>query len=163
MTFKRVLQLASLSLAFFAASAEPASAEPLDDAWKAASQGPEVKKLKVYDHEFNVKPYSRTVDGKKVIINGQISHHLSRRPDDQVYYTIVLKDGAVVDVQRRVDEGGLAPLAAPILAAAGIYFTGTPIPPDQVETVLRAVGKAQDGSWLGAADTIIANIALRAK
>jgi hypothetical protein len=140
-----------------------AHAGPMDDAMTAALKGPEKKKLKVYDHHFNVKPVEIKREGSKIIVSGHISHHLRWRRDDQVYYQIVKKGNKVISVKRQMARGGWAGVAAPIVAAAGTYLTGKPIPPDKVEAIGRAIGRAQDGSWEGACDAIIANVALRAK
>jgi hypothetical protein len=67
----------------------------MEEVIHAALYGPEVKKLKVYDHEFNVKPVERSRAGSRLIVSGQISHCLSLRPDDQVYYTIVLENAVI--------------------------------------------------------------------
>ncbi|MEJ9127221.1 methyltransferase, partial [Bacillus cereus] len=75
---------------------QPFSQSNLETAVKAALYGPEVKKIKVFEHEFNVKPIE-VVDlgGGKKYVKGQISHHLSFRPDDQLYYDFTVKDGEV--------------------------------------------------------------------
>lgn len=140
-----------------------AYAGPMEDAMKASFRGPEKKNLRIYDHGFNVKKVEIKREGAKITINGHISHHLRWRRDDQVYYQIVKKGDKVISVKRQISRGGWAGIAAPIIAAAGTYLTGTPIPPDKVEAIGRAIGRAQDGSWEGACDAIIANVALRAK
>lgn len=150
--------LAILTLSFLVASAH---AGPMESAMKAALKGPERKKLKVFDHRFNVKPVESVRDGARIIVNGHISHHLPFRPDDQVYYRIIKEGDKVIKVERNINQGGWAGIAAPIVAAVGTYLTGVPIPPNEVEKVGRAIGKAQDGSWEGACDAIIANVALR--
>ncbi len=155
---KKILSI--LTLCFLVASAH---AGPMEDAMKAALKGPEKKKLKVFDHHFNVKPVEIKRDGARIIVNGQISHHLRWRRDDQVYYRIIKEGDKVIKVERNINRGGWAGIAAPIVAAVGTYFTGVPIPPDEVEKVGRAIGKVQDGSWEGACDAIIANVAIRVK
>ncbi len=56
----------------------------LDRAVNAALNGPEVKKLKVNGHEFNVKKCKIVQNGGTTTITGQISHCLTARPDDQL-------------------------------------------------------------------------------
>jgi uncharacterized protein with LGFP repeats len=131
----------------------------MSDAVKAALFGPERKKLKIYDHEFNVKPAQPEKQGNRLLVNGQLSHHLSFRPDDQVYYVITIEDAAIKHVTREISRGGAAPLAAPIVSAVSAYY-GAPIPPDKAEEVGRALGGIVDGKWETAAQIIIANIAL---
>ena len=140
-----------------------AQAGPMENAMDAALKGPEKKKLKVFDHHFNVKPIEINRQGGRIIVNGHISHHLRWRRDDQIYYRIIKEGNKIIKVERDINRGGWAGLAAPFVAAAGTYFTGKPIPPGEVEKIGRAVGKAVDGSWEGACDAIIANVALRVK
>lgn len=133
----------------------------LERALDAALHGPERKKLKVYGHEFNVKPAEIVRSGSVVTANGQISHHLTLRPDDQVYYVIEKRNGVVTRIDRRINRGGLTRIAAPIISVLGGYFGGIAIPPDKIEAVGRTLGTVIDGSWESVADMIIANIALR--
>lgn len=144
-------------------SAISAYAGPMEDAVKAAIEGPEKKKLKVFDHHFNVKPVEIHREENRTIINGHISNHLRFRRDDQIYFRIIKNGNKVLKIERDINRGGWAGIAAPIVSAAGTYLTGTPIPPGEVENIGRALGKAVDGSWEGACDAIIANIALRVK
>jgi hypothetical protein len=151
----------ALVLAGFARNA---AAGPLEEAMRAAMRGPEKKKLKIFDHHFNVKPVERqqnTPKNGQVTAIGHLSHHLSGRSDDQIYYRIVKEGDRIILIDRQITRGGWAPIAAPIIAAAGTYLTGAPIPRGQVEAIGRSLGKAVDGSWEGAADFIIANVALR--
>ncbi len=140
------------------------SAGPMEDAMNAALTGPEKKKLKVFDHEFNVKPVEVKRTETEIIVNGHISHHLRFRPDDQVYYHIVKKGNTIVKLERNIARGGWTGIVAPIASSLGTYLTGgTPIPPDRIEAIGRSIGKAVDGTWEGAADAIIANVAIRVK
>ena len=130
------------------------------EAVQAALVGPEQKKLKIYDHEFNVKQTEPAKDGDRLVVNGQISHHLSFRPDDQVYYIITVEKAAITDIQRKIARGGMrAGLAAPVVSAFGAYF-GVPIPPDKAEEIGRTLGKMVDGTWEKAVEVIIASIAM---
>lgn len=132
----------------------------IERAMKAVFKGPEAKKLEVMDHEFNVKPAEIQRNGKRRTANGQISHHLSFRTDDQLYYTIV-KEGDVVKSQEiRISRGGAAPLVAPLISAASAYL-GKPIPPDKVEEVGRGLGRLVEGSWDEVAQTLVVNIGMR--
>ena len=59
-------------------SIQPFAQNNLETAVKAALNGPEVKKIKVFEHEFNVKPIEVVnLGGGKTYVKGQISHHLS--------------------------------------------------------------------------------------
>jgi hypothetical protein len=140
-----------------------ANSGPIETAVQSALNGPEKKKIKIFDHEFNIKQVEIIREGDRIIASGQISHVLRFRRDDQVYYRIIKEGDKIIEVSRDINRGGFAGVAAPILAAGGSYFTGTPIPPDEVEKVFRALGNAVDGSWESAADFIISSIALRLK
>lgn len=140
--------------------AMPASADNIERALKAALEGPEVKKLRIHGHEFNVKPVSIKVEGKKITVGGHISHHLSWRPDDQVHYTIQIEDRKILDINTEIDRGGWAGIAGPVGTAVGAYF-GVPIPPKAITEAGRAAGKLIDGSWEGACRFIIFNVGLR--
>lgn len=158
------LVVALVTAALVLTAASVAYAGPMEDAMQAALRGPERKKLKIFDHEFNVKrvEIQRDVPRRgQITVIGHISHHLSMRPDDQVYYRIVKEGNRILSVQHRINRGGFAGLVAPIIAAAGSYFAGVPIPADKVESIGRALGRAVDGSWESAADFIIGNVALR--
>ena len=134
----------------------------LDVAMKAALKGPEKKLLKIFGHEFNVKPCQISRNGQKLIINGQLSHCLTLRPDDQFFYTIVKENGIVKDLTFKIDRGGAAPFVAPIISAVGTAILKVPIPADKVEAVGHKLGQALNGGWEEVAQLIASNIALRA-
>jgi hypothetical protein len=138
-------------------------AASMEDAMRAALQGPEKKKLRIFNHQFNVKPIEISREGNRIIVNGHISHCLRFRRDDQIYYRIIKEDDKIIKLERDINRGGWAGIMAPIISATGTYLTGVPIPPDQVENIGRSIGKAIDGSWEGACDAIIANVAIRVK
>jgi hypothetical protein len=52
----------------------------------AALYGPEKKGVSIFEHGFNVKPAVFSRNGSSLTVTGQISHRLSGRPDDQLYY-----------------------------------------------------------------------------
>ncbi|MDR4210561.1 methyltransferase, partial [Bacillus thuringiensis] len=59
-------------------SIQPLAQNNLETAVQAALNGPEVKKIKVFEHEFNVKEIEVVNLGAgKKYVKGQISHHLS--------------------------------------------------------------------------------------
>lgn len=134
-------------------------------AMKAALCGPEHKKLKIFDHKFNVKPAEIIRQGNKITVVGQISHHLTARRDDQVYYRITKEGNTVKDIQVNIERGGWSPVAAPILSALSTYMTGGSItvPSNKIEVVGQSLGRVIDGSWEQVAQFLIVNIALRAR
>ncbi|EEM98597.1 hypothetical protein bthur0014_68310 [Bacillus thuringiensis IBL 4222] len=140
---------------------QPFAQSNLETAVKAALYGPEVKKIKVFEHEFNVKPIE-VVDlgGGKKYVKGQISHHLSFRPDDQLYYDFTVKDGEVMGTpQYHIDRGGLTPFAAPLLSIIAAY-NGIPVNPNDLNTLGQQIGKVIDGSWEHAAQSIATVVSL---
>ena len=123
----------------------------------AALYGPEKKGVSIFKHGFNVKPAQFVRNGSSLTLTGQISHRLTRRIDDQLYYTIVLEQAVVKDIQMRIDRGGWTPFAAPLISGVMRYF-GVPVSPDQVASVGRALGRFYDGSWESVAALIVANL-----
>ncbi|HDR8450050.1 TPA: methyltransferase [Bacillus cereus] len=131
----------------------------LDKAVQAALLGPEIKKLKVFDHEFNVKPAYISKLGNQTVVNGQISHHLSFRLDDQVYYRFVKEDGVIKNLEIKIDRGGWTKITAPIGAIIAQYF-GVPITPDLLLQIGQQLGALTDGKWEYASEAIVAAIGL---
>ncbi|MEK4614429.1 methyltransferase [Bacillus sp. FSL K6-0067] len=131
----------------------------LDKAVQAALLGPEIKKVKVFDHEFNVKPAYISKLGNQTVVNGQISHHLSFRLDDQVYYRFVKEDGVIKNLEIKIDRGGWTKITAPIGAIIAQYF-GVPITPDLLSQIGQQLGALTDGKWEYASEAIVAAIGL---
>ena len=102
----------------------------------------------------------RIKDGDKLTVNGYISHKLWFRPGDQIYYIIRKETGVIKAIEIKINRGGLAPIAAPVVSALGAYFGGVAIPPDEIEKVGRKLGELQDGKWETACQTLITEIAL---
>ncbi|MEK4418678.1 MULTISPECIES: methyltransferase [Bacillus] len=131
----------------------------LDKAVQAAMLGPEIKKLKVFDHEFNVKPAYISKKGNQTVVNGQISHHLSFRLDDQVYYRFVKEAGEIKNLEIKIDRGGWTKITAPIGAIIAQYF-GIPITPNLLSQIGQQLGTLTDGKWEYASEAIVAAIGL---
>ena len=129
------------------------------EAVQAALVGPERKKLRIYEHEFNVKPAEAATQNNRLVVNGHLSHCLAWRRDDQIYYLITIEDGVIKDIQRQIARGGWAGLAGPVVSIVGAYF-GVPIAPETVERLSRTLGQAVDGTWETACEILIANIAM---
>ncbi|MES5943648.1 MULTISPECIES: methyltransferase [unclassified Bacillus cereus group] len=131
----------------------------LDKAVQAALLGPEIKKLKVFDHEFNVKPAYISKMGNQTVVNGQISHHLSFRLDDQVYYRFVKENGEIKNLEIKIDRGGWTKITAPIGAIIAQYF-GIPITPNLLSQIGQQLGALTDGKWEYASEAIVTAIGL---
>lgn len=151
---KSCLAASVIAIAAFASSAQAQS--PQEKAAKHALNGPEVKKLKVLGHEFNVKKaqIKRTTDG--TIVQGQLSHHLSYRPDDQLYYTIKKSGGKFTSIDMRIDRGGLAPY----IGKATSYRLSDAAGGDAT-AIAQRLGRFFDGKWESGADVIVATIVLQ--
>ncbi|MFI8496049.1 MULTISPECIES: methyltransferase [Peribacillus] len=139
---------------------QPLAQNNLETAISAALYGPEVKKIKVFEHEFNVKEIEvvdRGTEGKDVY--GQISHHLSLRPDDQFYYKFTKKDGKVTGFEFHIDRGGWTPVMAPLLSIVAAY-NGIPVNPNDLNKLGQELGALVDGRWEYAAQSIASAVGL---
>lgn len=101
------------------------------------------------------------VDKATISCQGQISHHLSFRPDDQVYYTIVKGGNVIKEVTKSVDKGGVAPLLGPITSVIAQAFSIKGLTPETATDVFQKLERLLDGRWETSSDFIIANLALR--
>ena len=131
----------------------------MDKAVQAALVGPEIKKLNVLGHEFNVKPAGITKKNELTVVDGQISHHLSWRPDDQLYYHIEKENGEVKKVEIKIDRGGWTSLSAPFIATLA-EKNDIPITLEMIQELGQKLGSYIDGKWEYAAETIVSTIAL---
>ncbi|OPA10798.1 methyltransferase [Bacillus cereus] len=138
---------------------DASSMNNLDKAVQAALLGPEIKKIKVFDHEFNIKPAYISKKDNQTVVNGQISHHLSYRLDDQVYYRFEKENGEIKNLEIKIDRGGWTKIAAPIGAIIAQYF-GVPITPDILSEIGQQLGTLTDGKWEYASEAIVAAIGL---
>jgi len=152
--------LVALVLVAIAAFASPSFAAETAQgkAASAALFGPEVKKLKVAGHEFNVKKAKITRNASGMVITGQLSHCLTLRPDDQLYYTIRKSGGKVTAMEIKINRGGLAVYVSKLAN----HFVGHPVAVDKIDSLVRALGRKVDGKWESSADLIVATIALKA-
>jgi hypothetical protein len=157
---KRAVVVLSIGAVLLGMLTTAVSAGPVEVALEAALHGPEKKRLRIFRHHFNVKPVEISSEGERTTIFGQLSHHLSWRPDDQVYYTIIKENGAIRSITRQIDKGGWWSILAPIISVVGPIL-GLPIPPEQVAEVGEHVKDILDGSWQSVADFLITQIALR--
>jgi hypothetical protein len=154
-----------------------------DKAMKAALEGPEVKKVKIDHHEFNVKPLrfnGSRVTGERW--KGQISHHLSLRDDDQVHYEFDLLAGDAITIGQidiDIDPSFMQRIGSDLVHVVGDMLTIwlkdevkgqigsqrqllSTAGREQAEKDLQArAAELLDGSWEGEAKYLILNIAGR--
>ncbi|MDJ0760534.1 MAG: hypothetical protein QNJ19_14160 [Woeseiaceae bacterium] len=149
--------------------------QALEKALNAIFKGPEKKKVRIKKHEFNFKKIeTREVNGR-LFVNGNdghhISHHLTFRPDDQIFYEFeVTETGQIENVEVKISKGSdklvkwvkqageAIALITTLLGASGVKSDDAA---DLVSEV--ASGKAEgllDGSWRGEAMFVIANVML---
>lgn len=115
----------------------------------------------VNGHEFHSKPINVVRTNGKIVITGQLSHMLSGRPDDQVFYKIIKNGNAIESISQDTTKGGHAIWIGPVATAVGAYFN-TPIDPAKATEVMHKVGETVEGQgWVPAADAIITAVALR--
>jgi len=161
----RVVTLVAVSAIVFLGSTTARADRKLDQqvekAMYAVFNGPTIKKLKVNNHEFNVKKAQVVRSGDVVILEGTISHHLSFRKDDQVRYKIRKQRGAIKEMSIKIDRGGFAPIGAWVVNVLGKYVTGVPMPVEKVESLARKLGQKIDGKWESTAELLVTNIAMR--
>jgi hypothetical protein len=148
-------------LARDAGKLDPATITALAQAAKAALVGPEINGLNVKGDKFTVHQAKRTRVGRTITVDGQISHELAMRPDDQVYYTIK-KTGSDVQVTKfDIQRGGIGAIVGyPTKLAKDA--TGIPIP-NGLESAIDYLGEKLDDSWESSADLIVAAIGLQAR
>jgi hypothetical protein len=163
-TTQQVVEASHVFSPHFIEETKNLDAIPMNNLDKAVQNfallGPEIKKLKVFDHEFNVKPAYISKLGNQTIVNGQmVSHHLSFRLDDQVYYRFVKEDGVIKNLEIKIDRGGWTKITAPIGAIIAQYF-GVPITPDLLSQIGQQLGALTDGKWEYASEAIVAAIGL---
>ena len=164
-------RFALLAAVLFAAAAAPAGAqiqppyEPeLAKALWATFRGPEVKDLRVRRHDFNVKQAQfQRGPGGTLTINGQLSHCLRGRTDDQVYYSIRITGRTVTSVNLTIYRGGvLSQFKIPEMNSRLTQVLRVGPLPARPETALALrLAWLADGSWEGAAQYLIAHIAVR--
>jgi len=169
---RTILTLIASTFIFGAFFAAPALANAkLDRAVeKAVVEKKQTKKVKAYDdHEFNIKAVTVIPIGARrgFYVNGQLSHHLRFRKDDQYYYKITIdRAGNILNIDETINRGGLTRmvLKLPVGEAVQKYSKGI-IPAGVTEKIiLKAgtwLGRKLDGSWEGAARKIVIQIGMQ--
>ncbi|HYW35215.1 MAG TPA: hypothetical protein VE868_07405 [Balneolaceae bacterium] len=129
-------------------------------AYHAAFEGPEVKKLKIYGHEWNVKKANIQKEADKVVIEGQISHCMAWSFDDQIFYNFVFDKGKLTKHNVKIEDRNWIELSAPIVSAVGAYI-GVPISPDTADKVCNELDKIAYGDWKQAVQGLALDIAMQ--
>lgn len=154
-----------------------------EKAMRAALDGPEVKKIKIKDHEFNVKPVTLDRDGSTIDVKGQLSHHLTWRDDDQIHYQFTVVPGQVlsitdieVNIDRSFMDRAIKVLWEEVLKEVLVELLKSKVEDElddvplssalrvaqnSAESVYERSQQLLDGSWEGEANFVIVNIAAR--
>ena len=122
-------------------------------------------------HTFNLKnvQYIYSDDGSTQWIMGQISHHLSFRPDDQIFFTHTYKaaDGfwKFEKTESRINRGGWSVFLGPLGAAVQAYLISEgeklkDVKPDDINKNTMNAAALVGGNWEGAVNVLMANVAL---
>ncbi|MAG56527.1 MAG: hypothetical protein CMJ83_09575 [Planctomycetes bacterium] len=144
------------------APAQGPSAKARERAMKALFGGPKVKKLRLRGHQFNIYPAKIQKRGSQVVMSGRMSHHLRWRPDDQITYRIVKRNGVVTSMKVKINRGGFAKLAGRYWKYLKLLNPKTAlVKKGTVVSTMRKLGRLVDGNWGSASSYILATAALR--
>lgn len=132
----------------------------LDDCVDHMLMGPTKKKVKVQGHEFNCKRHSKwSKSGDFYKVEGQLSHHLTARPDDQVNYSfLVSATGEIGGLTMKTKRGGFRKI---VNKFGGLGNAKVKIGTWYADKFLQATGQAVDGSWQSSSALIIGTMAIR--
>lgn len=140
------------------AMAVKAQESRLDKVIAASLHGPELKKFKYINHEFNIKQTKITDRVTGITrIEGQISHHLLFRPDEQFYYLIEKQNGRIMKTEFKIERDTFSPYPPRLIKA--LPDSGTT--DTDLKQVLRRLDERRDASWECEAEFIAIAIALR--
>ncbi|MEP6951886.1 MAG: hypothetical protein ABI863_21535 [Ginsengibacter sp.] len=136
---------------------------------KAALQGPELKKANINGHEFNIKPVSYRIYKGEITVFGQLSHCLSLRVDDQVWYTF-RKKGAIINPTKpnemvvKKEEGGVIATIEKAKDVVGLIAGIFGVDSDKYFDKLKELSSDLsfvdfDGDWEKAASSFLTELA----
>lgn len=147
-----------LLLVMVAALAAKAQESRLDKMVDAALHGPELRKFRFTQHDFHIHE-AKIIDRVSGItrVEGQITHYLIFRPDDQFFYTIEKQGGQITKFEFQIERDKLSPHEGKL--SKHIPIVG--IAQEDLVAFLRKLGQKLDGSWEAEAELIAYSIALR--
>ncbi len=141
-TNKTMKTLIASLLCLLLASLTVAAAD-LNQVVDKALAGERVDGVKVDGHHFHVLPITIVRGKKGIAASGMISHDIRLRPDDQISYKIVIKEGEDTKYDIRIARGGVEQFL--------------PIP----DNLKGKTGKLIDGDWEPSCQRIIDIIAAK--
>lgn len=127
----------------------------------AAFHGPEQTKLRIFDHEFNIKKMERIVSGVTTIAHGQISHCLANRIDDQIYYDIAVVNGRVTMLNRQIERGGWSRIWAAIAPFVSSLSNVEAFNDQRITEAITDTEGFLNGQWLGVVDYLLGLFAIQ--
>jgi hypothetical protein len=160
---ERILGLPSLLMISIVCLASVAVAQSLETCVQAALKGPEIKRIKVLDHEFNCKPIEiLRLDSDKLNVAGQLSHHRTDWFDDQIHYMFIVNgqaktyDNLKINIDLNPLSGVLGALLSSLAATQGM-----PISSETTTKFFREAEGLVVGNWQEAANAIITGVAMK--
>lgn len=132
----------------------------IEKAVHAALEGPEIQRLKVYGHHWNVKPANVLHrEGTRVTMEGQIDHSVRMWDDDHLFYKFVFENGKLAKKDMHIEEKGLGEIAGIVAEAIGKYMD-LPIPPDEIEEIGNKLENMAHNEWQYAIQKLALRIGL---
>jgi hypothetical protein len=122
--------------------------DKLELAARRAIGGQEIRDFEVDGHRFHIKPVRITRYRDQSFASGSLSHILRFRPDDRVYYKIEKQNGVVQKAEiTGIKRGGFRSIVGvKHLIPRGFLVT-------------QLLEKLLNGTWEGAAEAIVVQIA----
>ena len=132
----------------------------IQDAVVASVYGPDLENVQIYDQRFHVKSASVKPLGEGADVDGSISRIRRGAVDDQVHYAIRIRDGAIQDTLKSVNQGGwgglLEAIAVPIARAKKVDISK-----EEIHQIVEELDNlVYRGGWDFIVDRIIAGIGL---
>ena len=139
----------------------------LSGAWQqaltAAETGPELQRLLLLEHHWNIKPLEivkiQDQTGSKVTIAGRISHNVRLQIDDQIDFVMVFENEALTKAEMTINEGGILGLSIQVLQALDLLDEPT-IALGNIEELIAKFDNQSFPEWQDAAEVVIAKLSL---
>ena len=131
-------------------------ATSIEKALKAAMEGPEVKDLNVFGHDWNVKKAAVEKSGDTITVVGQISHNVRFSSDDQIHYEFVFEKEKIVKSNINIDQKGWASIAGKVIGV----ISGGVIASSDVESLANKIENMAHGDWQTAGQQLALRIGL---
>ncbi len=162
---------AAISAALLAAASPSFAQVPPAAIERAVGAQREAQNVRVDGrHDFHIKPVRisyRDEGGQRVtVVEGQLSHTLRYRPDDQYFYSFTLTPDGMVSFSEQINRGGFRSLLSRVPGSAtarrALRVLGVS-PPALFSDLARLIGQgfASGTGWEVSARRIVTSIAIR--